>query len=260
MDGRDVARAYDTIAAGYDQRVGGDQWMRQVLWEHYARVFHAGQRVLDVACSTGIDAVFLARRGVHVIGIDISLAMIVQLQDKVAREKLTDWVDAFVLDVTRLSLLPRGALDGVISAFAGLNTLPDLALFAADAAHVLRPGGRAILHLLNRFSLWEWLGRLSQGQWTAARRLRQQPERTFVIGGQPVRHYLFSPTNTYERFFAPHFRLRRSYSLGVLRPPHTVQRIPAPVIEALGALERCLSAHRPFVDWGRFFVLDLERK
>lgn len=255
----DVARAYDAIAERYDQQVRGDEWMRQMLWDHYQRTFRAGHRVLDVSCGTGVDAIFLARQGIRVTGIDVSLGMVVRLRAKVARQGLQGYVNVFVLDAADLSPLPRDAFDGVVSAFAGLNTIRDLAPFAAGAARVLRPGGRLILHLLNRFSLWEWLGLVARGQWTAARRLSRQTERTFVIGGRPIRHYLFSIAETYQQFFAPHFQLRRSYSLGVLRPPHTVRRLPSPVVEALGVLERRLSSRRPFVNWGRFFVLDLER-
>jgi hypothetical protein len=40
--------------------------MRQALHAHYARLFSPGDRVLDVACGTGLDAVALARRGVRV--------------------------------------------------------------------------------------------------------------------------------------------------------------------------------------------------
>ncbi len=260
MNLRGVASAYDAIAEDYDRQIRGDEWMRRRLWDHYTRTFQAGQRVLDVGCGTGIDAIFLARRGVHVTGIDLAPEMIAHLRAKVARQGLTASVDAFVMDVAHLSALPRSAFDGIISAFAGLNTLPDLAPFAADAARVLRPGGRLILHLLNRFSLWEWLGLLARRRWGAARRLSQQTERPFMVGGQPIRHYLFSPSEAYRRFFAPHFRLCRCYSLGVLRPPHTVQRIPSPLVETLGKLEQRLGSHRPFVNWGRFFVLDMVRR
>lgn len=256
----DAALAYDAIAATYDEQVGGDEWVRQVLWQHFRRAFRPGQRVLDVACGTGSDAVFLARQGIRVMGIDTSPKMIAQLRTKVTAHRLADRIDSQVMDFSQLASLPPASFDGIISSFAGLNTAPDLTPFATDAARLLRPGGCMILHLLGRFSLWEWLGLLAHRQWRAASVLGRQTERAFPIGGQPVRHYLFELDETYQRFFAPSFWRRRAYSLGCLRPPRTARRVPPPIVAVLGYLERRVASRRPFVNWGRFFVLELRRK
>ncbi|HVC34158.1 MAG TPA: class I SAM-dependent methyltransferase [Chloroflexota bacterium] len=255
----DVASAYDAIAADYDRQVHGDEWMRRVLWQRYDSLFQSGQRVLDVSCGTGLDAVFLTSRGIAVTAIDVSPGMIAQLELKVSRLELTNRIDARVLDVGQLALLPAESFDGIISAFAGLNTLADLSPFAADASRLLRPGGKLLLHLLNRFSLWEYLRLLGRGEWRAAQGLGRHGERVFVIGRQPVRHSLWSADEAFQRFFARDFRLLDRYSLGSLRPPHTVHRLPSPLIGALGGAERLLRHRRPFVNWGRFFVLELQK-
>ena len=257
---REVVAAYDAISGEYDRQVEGDQWMRQVLWAHYKRIFRPGQRVLDIACGTGIDTIFLAQQGVQVTALDLAPGMIAQLQTKLASQQLAGQVEAHVMDFAALASWPPETFDGIISSFAGLNTVPDLRPFAANAAHVLRPGGHLVVHLLNGFSLWEWLGLLWRGQWRKARHLGQEPERTFLIGGQHVRHYLFFPDDAYRRFFSPAFHLRGAYGLGILRPPHSVRRIPSPVVAALHGLERRLHSRRPFIRWGRFFVLDLEKR
>lgn len=260
MTSRDVAAAYDAIAADYDRQVHGDEWMRQILWERYLNVFRPGSHLLDVSCGTGLDDIFLAQHGMSVTGVDVSPGMISHLDAKISSLGLTDRIESRLLDVAELSTLSPESFDGIISAFAGLNTLSDLSPFAADSARLLRPGGRMVLHLLNRFSLWEWLGLLAGGHWAAARGLAQRSERVFSIGGQPVRHFFFAPDEAYRRFFAREFLLRRRYGLGCLRPPHTVERIPPSIASTLGRLERVVGRHCPFVDWGRFFVLELEKK
>jgi SAM-dependent methyltransferase len=234
--------------------------MRNLLWERYARLFRPGDAVLDVGCGTGIDAGFLARAGVRVVGIDASPSMIAQAETKLGVDPSKALVELRVLDLTEIGALPAASFDGIISAFASLSMVADLEAFAQEAASRLRPRGAMVLHLLNRSSLWEWLGLVRHGRLRAAHRLGRQVERNFVIGGRPVRHYLYHAREAYARFFAAHFRLRRAYGLGILRPPHTLGRLPPAVVAALDRLERPVRATRPFADWGRFFVLELEKR
>jgi SAM-dependent methyltransferase len=255
-----MLEAYEAMAPDYDRQVQGDGWMRNVLWDRYARLFSAGQTVLDLGCGTGIDAVFLARRGVRVMGIDASPAMIAQSRAKLAAAELADLVDLGVMDIARVGSLSRQGFDGIIGAFAALSTIVELDEVAASLARLLMPRGILILHLLNRWSLWEWLGLVRSRQFGAAARLGRNPVRDFMIGGRTVPHYLYHPRATYARFFESRFLLRRAYGVGILRPPHTVQRIPSVIVSGLDRLERPLRGLRPFRDLGRFFVLELERR
>jgi ubiquinone/menaquinone biosynthesis C-methylase UbiE len=258
---QDVAAAYDALAPCYDQQVQADAMVRRLLWKHYARLFSAGMRVLDVSCGTGIDAVFLARRGVQVVAIDISAGMVAELRRKVQAAGLAACVQphvmdlAYVMDLAAIHCWPERSFDGMISAFAGLNTVADLAPFARDAARLLRPEGRLVIHLLNRCRSWDLLPLLARGRWRAARTMAQQRERTVVIGGRPVRHYLYTPEEAYRRFFARYFRLTRAYSLGALLPPATAHRVSPAMALLLGRIET--RAGRLLLNWGRFYVLEL---
>lgn len=238
----------------------GDAWIRSVLWQRYTQLFKPGQTVLDVGCGTGIDALFMAGHGIRVVGIDASPAMIAQANAKLQDAALRELVELSVTDASALESLPQTGFDGIVSAFASLSTLADLDRFGVQSARLLRPGGVLVLHLLNRTSLWEWIGLVRAGRWREARELDRNLERNFIIGGRSVRHYLHHAREAYARFFASRFRLRRAYGLGILRPPHTVRRIPRPVVIALDRMERPVRTWRPFVNWGRFFVLELERR
>lgn len=233
--------------------------MRSVLWERYEHLFQPGQTVLDVGCGTGIDAVYLASIGRHVIGIDASPAMIAEARARIS-DLVSDRVEFRLMDATEIGSLPEGSVDGIISVFASLSSVDDLERFAAAAAGLLKPRGKMVLHLLNRWSLWEWLGLVKARRWQEARRLGRNPDRNFNISGRPVRHRLYHAREAYTRFFANRFELRRAYGLGILRPPHTIQRIPASVVSELQRLEPMVRARRPFRNWGRFFVLELERR
>ena len=256
----DAALAYDRIAAQYDAQVQAGQWMRHALWDAYLRLFKPGQRVLDLSCGTGIDAIFLARHGLRVTGMDVSPGMLEQLRLKASRQGLADHIQTCTWDLNRLDAWSDAPFDGILSAFAGLNTLPDLAGLAGEAARLLNPGGHFVAHLLNRLSLPDWLRLVRRGRWQEARRRAEQVTVQVEIGGVSVTHYVYAPTQAYRRFFQPHFRLRRAYSLGWLRPLEPSPWLPPAVLEGLGRLERPLSHFWPFLHWGRFYVLELQKR
>jgi len=254
-DAQNVAAAYDDLAEDYDRLVEEDFWMRQLLWGRYLDLFQPGDRVLDVACGTGLDSLFLARHGLEVTGIDASPGMIARLREKAVRQGLR--VRAQVGDAGDLSAWPAATFDGILSAFAGLNTI-DLERFAADAARLLRPGGRLIVHLLAPAGLWARLRLLARLRFGAARALGRRRDLAVTIAGRTIPHALPSPHETYERWFAPRFRLRRAYALGFLWPQSANAVLPGQVRHLLGRLEPRLGALPLLRGAGRFFVLEME--
>jgi ubiquinone/menaquinone biosynthesis C-methylase UbiE len=254
-----VESAYDAIAPEYDRQLEGDAWMRGILWKYYREAFRPGHHVLDVGCGTGTDALFLARHGIRVTGIDISPGMVAQAQSKLSRHGLSHRVRLLVLDIADLQRLPANHFDGIIATFASLNTSSELTTFAAEAARLLQPSGRMILHLLNRSSLWEWAGLIKHGRWAEARQLKRRRERTFLVGSTPVHHYLPRAYEAYARDFSPYFRLCRTAGLGIVRPPCPVRGMPGTVLAALTRLDELIGTHEPFMTRGRFMLLDLVR-
>jgi ubiquinone/menaquinone biosynthesis C-methylase UbiE len=253
-----IGSAYDLIASDYDALMQPDLQMRQALWRHYARTFRAGDRVLDFGCGTGMDALHLARLGLRVTAIDMSPAMISQLVKKAEKERLP--VEARVGTVATLQSLKGTGFAGIVSAFAALNTVPDLSAFATEAYRLLIPGGRLVAHFLARPGIWELLGCLIAGRLSEARERRRCREKIFAVCGEPVVHTLLPPRETYDRLFRPGFRLRALWSFGFLWPQQWDRFVPAPVARLGSRLEVVVGRVRPFSDWGRFFVLDLEAR
>jgi SAM-dependent methyltransferase len=251
-----VADSYDALAASYDRLVEEDFWMRQLLWDRYLRTFAPGSRVLDVGCGTGLDTLFLAGAGMEMAGIDASPGMVGQLLAKAGRDGLA--VEARVGDGADLSAWPDGSFDGIVSAFAGLNTM-DLERFAADAHRVLRPGGRMVLHVLAPAGVWAVLRPLARLRWREAREVARRRELTTEISGSPVRLALFPPLDTYRRWFSQRFRLRRAYSLGFLWPRRANALLPRRLRRALGRVEPPLGRLPVLRGAGRYFVLELEK-
>src|SRR5689334_24179740 len=94
-----------TYAALWTETANG-RAQREQVWTVIDPLFAPGQRVLDLGCGTGDDAIHLASRGVYVVGIDASAAMV--------NEAVLKGVDAHHLSIEGISAMP-GQFDGALS-------------------------------------------------------------------------------------------------------------------------------------------------
>src|SRR5580704_3200213 len=103
------AQAYWDLAANtYEQDFSGTligQTRRAAVRRDLTRIFHPGQRVLEINCGTGSDAVFLAQRGIRVLACDIAPRMIQLARERVAAASLDDSVSLRVLPTEELAAL-----------------------------------------------------------------------------------------------------------------------------------------------------------
>jgi len=100
-----------------------------------------GVTVLDVACGPGIVACALAQQGAHVIGVDLTPAMINQAKSRSANSKV-----AVTFQVGDARNLPfqKGAFDRVVTRYS-LHHMEDPREVLAEMIRVCRPGGRLVV-------------------------------------------------------------------------------------------------------------------
>jgi SAM-dependent methyltransferase len=224
-----VRTAYDAVAGAYDEQVAPSTWVRERLWQRLDALFGPGARVLDATAGTGRDALHLAARGVAVTACDLSPRMLGRLA---ARDSS---IATRVADCANLAAaFPAERFDGVLSTFAGLNTVTDLAGFAGGAAGLLEPGGVLFVQLLNRLPVADLVRRFRRRgprAGAAGVAVAWHGSRIVEIGGVPVPHRLHSPNRLYRRIFARDFELLRVGGQGVLRP---VDDPPRPADPAQG--------------------------
>jgi SAM-dependent methyltransferase len=264
---QDVHRAgsaFDSIAESYDSlfttsMIG--QMQRAAVWRKAETVFRSRDRVLELNCGTGTDALFLASLGIAVTACDASPRMIEQARGRKAVEAPRAAVDFRVLCTERLDDLPSDLrFDGVFSNFSGLNCIPDLSNIWRLLADRLQSGAQILLCLSTRICVWEILHYICKGEFHKAfRRCRGTAEAT--MGGHSFAVY-YPTLGSLRQSLRPMFRLRSVTGIGVTVPPSYMEswarRNPS-------ILKFCEAVDRLICEWpgirvlGDHMVLRLER-
>lgn len=257
----ELAAPFDSLAPGYDRSFTESpigERMRAAAWRRLDAAFAPGDRVLELNCGTGEDAVHLARRGVAVLATDLSAEMVAIARAKAERAGVTVRVEVAqvaIEDVGRLAA--SGPFDGVLSNFGGLNCIADLPGVARSLSALVRPGGKALLCLMGPAVPWEWGWFLLRGQpGKAGRRLRR--------GGAQWRGLTirYPSIGQVRRAFAPHFRARRVAAIGALVPPTYADGWARRHPRVLAALDRCERRFEtvPPLPWlADHYLIELER-
>ncbi|MBI4551561.1 MAG: methyltransferase domain-containing protein [Candidatus Latescibacteria bacterium] len=256
---------FDTIAPAYDDtfthsRVG--QYQRAVVAEIMARRFTPGMRVLEIGCGTGVDAVWLARRGVSVVAIDTAPAMVEVARRRVEAHGVQDRVDVRERSVQQLDQEAfDGLFDGVFSNFGVLNCVPDLRSTGTVLARLVKPGGFAVLCLMGPWCAWEIVAHLAQRHVRPAFRRLTRGGVEARVGTETV-HVVYPSSHSVAAAFAPSFRLMGITGVGVFIPPSylepIVDRFPR-VFQTCWTLERAVNRRYPFNRLGDHYCLELRR-
>ncbi|MEA2559252.1 MAG: hypothetical protein QOH06_756 [Acidobacteriota bacterium] len=252
-----LSTAFDKLAAEYDhgftRTVLGER-LRRAVWRRLDALFVPGDRILELACGTGEDAVHLGGRGVRVLATDASPEMVHVAREKAGRAELTG-VEVRQLAVEELDRLDAPPFDGALSNFGGLNCVADLPAVGQALASRLRPGAIAVLCVMGPVVPWEWVWFRGRGK--AFRRL--------TPGGVEWRglRVRYPSIRTLRRSLAPSFRMRRVAALGALLPPPYAEdwasRHPA-LIDRLDRWERRLETVSPLPWLADHYLMELERR
>ncbi len=253
------AQAYwDTAANAYEDDFSGTligQTLRHAVWRDLDHLFRPGQRILELNCGTGIDAVHLAGRGIQVLACDIAPRMIELARQQAGATNLIDWR---VLPTENIDALKgEGPFDGAFSNFSGLNCVDDLPAAARNLARLLKPGAPVLACMIGRFVPWEIAWFLAHGNpRRALLRLRGNSE-----GGAVKVQY--PSVSEITRQFAPEFRLRRWKGLGIAVPPSYMERwarrFPR-VTNVLSGVDRHIASVPVLRGMADFVLLEFERR
>jgi ubiquinone/menaquinone biosynthesis C-methylase UbiE len=225
------AAIFDHLAPSYDAMwtdapIGRHQ--RDAVWRRIDPLFHAGDRVLDLGCGTGHDALHLTSLGIDVQAFDASAGMV-----RIARAK---GVNARQLPLEELRTL-CGTFDGAISNFGALNCVTGYEATASVLGRLIRPGGKLAICLAGPVCAWEIGHFLIRGQ--AVKAFRRLSAADYK--GIPVTYPSLAKL---AHAFSGDFALINCYGIGLCVPPSYVGGLHESTIAQLALIDRHI-AHWP---------------
>ncbi len=261
-------RAFDSVAPTFDERFGqllSVAAQRRAVRQQLLRSFPIGGKLLEIGGGTGEDAIFLGKRGRHVLLTDGAEGMVAVAAKKIAMRDCERVVRVRSLRIENLSdLLDDQTIevpfDGVYSNFASLNCVENLAPVGRALAALIKPGGLALLVMFGSCSFGEIIVQLSQGNFANAfRRLRSGSAVNARLNGHDFPVWYPNPLSV-ARAFQPYFSLRTKRGIGVFVPPSAaepgISRFPR-VVNALEGLDRVVG--RPLAFLGDHILLTFTR-
>jgi ubiquinone/menaquinone biosynthesis C-methylase UbiE len=144
LHSRGVARGYDAGLAGSTLFAADEAFV--------ARHCPPGGRLLDLGCGTGRLLVAFAGQGHPVVGVDLSAEMLAVAAEKAAAAGVG--VDLVLANIADLDCLADRSFDGAACLFSTLGMVlgaENRRRVVAHAFRLLRPGGRFVLHVHNRW-------------------------------------------------------------------------------------------------------------
>ncbi|MBN9517981.1 class I SAM-dependent methyltransferase [bacterium] len=146
----DYLRADDMVSS-YDAQMAASPLANAdvAFCEH---AFPTPGRLIDLGCGTGRLCVHFAARGYECVGVDLSEPMLAQARANAAAAGVAcEWKAA---NLVELADLPERSFDYAACLFSTLGMVrgtENRAKVVANAARLLKPGGRFVLHVHNRF-------------------------------------------------------------------------------------------------------------
>jgi SAM-dependent methyltransferase len=220
-----AALLFDQMAKDYDETftesmIGRAQ--RDAVWSKLLRTFHPGDRILELNCGTGEDALFLARNSIAVTACDASEQMIQVARHRLSTEAPGAPIQFHLLPTEQIGKLKEiNQFDGGFSNFSGLNCVSDLSQTTENLAALLPPKAQLLLCLSTRFCLWEMLWYSLRGNFRKAFR-RTSGKTTSTVGKFTVDVY-YPTVRDLRQLFLPHFKMRSITGIGVAVPPSYVE-------------------------------------
>lgn len=230
------ANGYDDVALSALGRV-----FRERVRAHLRPLVTRGQRVLDLGCGTGLDAVWFAEQGCRVVGIDASPAMIDITQAKAAASaEVAQRVNAVVADLATVNLVeladqlpPADADDSgqrcfdlVLANFGVINCVDHLDELGQRLARATSGDATIVIVSMSPVSLTERAQAVASRNRSLWHRRQAIDLRTDAeVDGYRGLDVWYHSAADVSGAMAPHFETMSAESIGVVLPTFEQRRL-----------------------------------
>lgn len=257
--------AFDELAADYDREELANplrRLMRARSLSVLPSAFPAGANLLEVGCGTGTEAIWMSQQGHRVTAVDSSPRMleILSARAEAAKVKITTRLLSAGKLATLVDEVGEAAFDGAYSSFGALNTEPSIDVPLAALAKIVRPGGRMVLSVMNRWCVSEMALMVASGRPNQAlRRLRPSlPVRV----GSALMDVRYPSWRQLRRALNQDFHVVSVEALLLVLLPSAWPALASHdgIYKMLARLDGMLSSHRPWSLLGDHLLVVAERR
>lgn len=208
---------FDQEAEAYDAHFTLSCVGRAQREQVYAALSNDGlftdQKVLEINCGTGVDALEFHQRGNLIRATDLSEKMV-----KVARTRHPAG-DFEVLDARNVGTI-KEQYSLVFSNFGGVNCFSpeEFARFLEEAQIVLQDKGHLVLVVMGKRCSWDSFYFFLKGQWSKMGRRNTSAALEVPVGTEFVRTWYYSPKQV-RKMAASYFDLKQVKPIGLFVPP-----------------------------------------
>jgi SAM-dependent methyltransferase len=262
---------FDAAAARYDADEAGNPvlvHMRARAFGHLSR-FPEGAKLVELGSGTGTEASRLAaERACRIVLVDPSAELLEIASGKVRAARDGGLLGHHVLpgrSVGRLvETYGRASFDGAYSSFGALNCEPSLVPVAHGLGELVRPGGKVVLSIINRWCPQEFAWYALHGEWRDAVRRWGGPVQAAAYPGGPkdVRTWYYSRREV-EKAFSDAFEVEHVEALPVLMPPPYLDFLVKrcrPLFDAVAPLDAWASELPVLRELGDHVLVRLRRR
>ena len=213
-----VARTYDT---SFTQSVTGSL-QRNRVWKYLDTLSMEGSqnKVLELNCGTGEDAVWLCKKGFIVTATDLSAEMLAIAEGK--RKNISNNNLQFIkCDMREIAgHFSPNKFDFIFSDFGGLNCLnePEIRKLSSDLQGLLKPGGNLVIVLMSRSCLWERFYFFAKGKFKQAFRRKNRNGLDVQLGNSIQKTFYYSPSDFMELLGSGWTKIKQR-PIGLFLPP-----------------------------------------